>query len=209
LAIKLIEELNLYSLIFLYEPADVIPVHQPVPDPSISVTAAIILHFLITPAPSRPILHPFITFTTTSNDPPKAILGTTPLLLYNSTSLRRMYLTAALLPVFHLQSIEKKRPIWLGEKLIREGIKGANMDRIWVGRAREASHLIKVAVKEYGREGRMKIEEDRAELGSFTPLVASLEDRNADFIQLQACSFAILSCMTWEMRQAPELQLGI
>lgn len=55
--------------------------------------------------------------------------------------------------------------MWLGDKLIREGIKGPNMDRIWVVKNREAGGLLSAMVREVTREGRMNLESDRAEIG--------------------------------------------
>ena len=58
-------------------------------------------------------------------------------------------------------TIEKKRTIWLGEKVVKEGIKWASADWTWATKARESSALLAEVVRKFAG---MR-EADRAELG--------------------------------------------
>lgn len=44
-----------------------------------------------------------------------------------------------------------KRPIWLGEKIVKEGIKGTNADRIFSIKSRESSILLAGGVERFVR----------------------------------------------------------
>lgn len=75
-----------------------------------------------------------------------------------------MYLSAGLLPLYDLHTTEKKKTIWLGEHVVKEGIKWPTHDRVWEAKAREASALLKEGVDKFADRDD---EADRAEMGEW------------------------------------------
>jgi tRNA nucleotidyltransferase (CCA-adding enzyme) len=165
---ELIEKLHLHDLIFLFDREGAFPVdatpgspYEP-PDPSVSVRAAAVLSSLLH-LPSSPFtlppLHPLLTLTVSSV--PATLTEISP------TIIKRLYLSAGLLPLYDLCTREKKRIAWVGEKIVHDGVKWPTTDRGWVVKAREASGLLSEGVRTYGDSKRSATVEDRAEIGTF------------------------------------------
>ncbi|GAA5829155.1 hypothetical protein JCM11251_004143 [Rhodosporidiobolus azoricus] len=185
-AYTLIERLNLHTLIFLYDhstsyPADGTLDDPPpaLPDTRLSVSAASILSTLLHPSSTSPLpsLHPLLQLTTTPLPPlpPSSAPPTYPSLhdpasfpitsVYPLT-LKRLFLSCGLLPLYSLYTIEKKKTLWVGEKVVKDGVKGPVVDAVFTKRARDGALLLSGAVEKYGAEGVMEHEEeDRAEIG--------------------------------------------
>ncbi|BGP37431.1 CCA tRNA nucleotidyltransferase, mitochondrial [Rhodotorula kratochvilovae] len=202
-AFELIERLELHPLIFLYEhdkvfaaaspslsPAaspDLRASPPPEPDTALSVSAAAVLTSLLQPSPSStlPALHPLLQLVSVPLPdplpshsappyPPASPSPTTRLAacVYPGT-LKRLFLSCGLLPLYGLYAAEKGKPAWVGEKVVREGVKGPTVDIAFTKRVREAQEVLRRAVSEFaGEEGvgvgevRMRDEgEERAEIG--------------------------------------------
>lgn len=161
-ALELIDRLNMHDLVFLYDKNEVYPVTGtpedgpgPEPDTSLTLRAANILHSLLSPVQSS-----------TTTLPPRIVTALAALAdadptAYHNT-VRRLYIATALLPLYQLQVPDKKKVIWLGEKVTRDGIKGTNPDQVWEVKAREASGLLSEGVHKFAHRTE---EEDRAEIG--------------------------------------------
>lgn len=154
---ELIEQLNLHPLVFLYDPSVAFlpssPSHPaPAPDSRLSITSSRTLATLFTSPPTP--LHPLL------------------LSALSPATKKRLYLSCGLLPLYDFMTIEKKRTIWLGEKVVREGIKWASADWTWANKAREASYLLAGGVRKFAvvREG------DREQMGEFRCLFLGWED---------------------------------
>ncbi|GAA5998018.1 tRNA adenylyltransferase [Rhodotorula paludigena] len=188
-AFELIERLELHPLIFLYEHDKVFAAPSspslgpsasptlpsdpsrssppPEPDTALSVTAALILTQLLSPASSSPsslpALHPLLQLHATPlPDSPASVAPPTyppvspspsiPLCacVYPPT-LKRLYLSCGLLPLYGLLAPDGKqgsgKVVWVGEKVVREGVKGPTVDIGFVKRAREASALLRPVVR--------------------------------------------------------------
>ncbi|GAA6006182.1 hypothetical protein JCM10207_000553 [Rhodosporidiobolus poonsookiae] len=198
-AFELIDQLHLHPLIFLYDHGATFPAAgttsdppPPLPDTSLSVCAATLLARLLSPAASAPEsdlppLHPLLHLSSVplppssassppptypSLDDPSLYPPSAPLSLaavYPPT-LKRLFLSAGLLPLYPLATSEKKKVVWVGERVVREGIKGPSVDIAWTKRAREAVGLVSEAVRRYvgvgeGEEAMEDEERDRADLG--------------------------------------------
>ncbi|GAA5865772.1 hypothetical protein JCM3774_003086 [Rhodotorula dairenensis] len=137
----------------------------PRPDSSVTVVAATILARLLRPAsppdPDLPALHPLLQLSAVpfpdSTDahsapptyPPSVPeTSTLPYLahVYPST-LKRLFLSCGLLPLYDLVTIEKNKVIWVGEKVVRDGIKGPTVDIGFTKRAREAQESLRRLVR--------------------------------------------------------------
>ena len=161
-ALELIDKLNLHDLIFLYDGNKVYPSTGdssdgpgPEPDTSLTLRAAKILNKLLSPVqPSAPALPPrLVTALAAINDADPTAYQTT---------VKRLYLATALLPLYQLNAADKKKVIWLGEKVVHEGIKWSNTDTRWEVKAREAGVSLAEGVHKYANRGD---EADRAEIG--------------------------------------------
>ena len=191
-----------------------------------AVVAATILARLLRPSSSSnpedlPALHPLLQLSPVpfpdSNDahsapptypasaPPTSVL---PYLshVYPST-IKRLFLSCGLLPLYDLVTIEKNKVIWVGEKVVREGIKGPTVDIGFTKRAREAQESLRRLVRSTeeegeGSEAKAANGEDalmrdaaleRAEIGrslsAFCPESAS-SGSSADSLQLDRDAFA-------------------
>lgn len=87
-----------------------------------------------------------------------------------------------MLPLYDLVTIEKNKVIWVGEKVVRDGIKGPTVDIGFTKRAREAQESLRRLVRSTEKEsggsevnGNAKGEDthmrdaalERAEIGRF------------------------------------------
>lgn len=167
----LIDALNLHPLIFLYEPADIVPAGQEAPNLSLAVVAARVLNSLLPSSQSPsllPPLHPFLTFTVSETTVLDRTSSTVTHLSLES-EVRKFYLSASLLPLYGLTTTEgkAKKPIWLGDKVVKDGIKGANYDRSWCSKAHESCTALAEGVRRFAVEG----EKDRVEIGQSLSLV--------------------------------------
>lgn len=61
--------------------------------------------------------------------------------------LKNLYLSASLLPLYPYLTLEKKKSTWIGEKIVREGIKGSTAENKWVTKAREATAVLAEGVR--------------------------------------------------------------
>ncbi|GAA5979755.1 hypothetical protein JCM10908_003032 [Rhodotorula pacifica] len=135
----------------------------PPPDTTITVVAATILARLLRPSsdPEMPALHPLLQLSAVpfpeSNDahsapptyPPSVPESSAlPYLshVYPST-IKRLFLSCGLLPLYDLVTIEKNKVIWVGEKVVRDGIKGPTVDIGFTKRAREAQESLRRLVR--------------------------------------------------------------
>ncbi|BGO88889.1 tRNA nucleotidyltransferase (CCA-adding enzyme) [Rhodotorula toruloides NP11] len=163
------------------------PSASPAPDPdtSISVIAASLLTQLLNPSTaSLPALHPLLQLhsvplpdTTNAHSapptyPPVSPSPSIPLLtLVYPPTLKRLYLSCGLLPLYDLGTQEKSKLVWVGEKVVRDGVKGPSVDVGFVKRVREASQVLRRLVREVsgmsgGVDERMVDEaEERATIG--------------------------------------------
>lgn len=175
------------------------PSASPAPDPdtSISVIAASLLTQLLNPSTaSLPALHPLLQLhsvplpdTTNAHSapptyPPVSPSPSIPLLtLVYPPTLKRLYLSCGLLPLYDLGTQEKSKLVWVGEKVVRDGVKGPSVDVGFVKRVREASQVLRRLVREVSgmREGvdeRMVDEaEERATIGAFLCMLRSTSSR--------------------------------
>lgn len=141
----------------------------PRPETSKAVVAATILARLLRPSSDPkdlPALHPLLQLSPVpfpdSNDahsapptyppsaPPTSVL---PYLshVYPST-IKRLFLSCGLLPLYDLVTIEKNKVIWVGEKVVRDGIKGPTVDIGFTKRAREAQESLRRLVRSTEKE---------------------------------------------------------
>lgn len=161
-ALELIDQLNMHDLIFLYDKNDVYPTNGspedgpgPEPDTSLTLRAAKILDSLLSPVqPNSAALPPRIVTAL-------AALADADPAGYH-VMLRRLYIATALLPLYHLSAPDKKKVVWLGEKVTRDGIKGTNPDQLFELKAKEASSLLAEGVRKFAYR---TDEADRAEIG--------------------------------------------
>ncbi|BGP22195.1 tRNA nucleotidyltransferase [Rhodotorula toruloides] len=140
------------------------PSASPAPesDTFISVVAAAILTQLLGPsASSFPVLHPLLQLqsvplpdSTNAHSapptyPPVSPSSTIPLLtLVYPPTLKRLYLSCGLLPLYDLATREKSKIVWVGEKVVREGVKGPSVDVGFVKRVREGAEVLRGLVRE-------------------------------------------------------------
>ncbi|GAA5973317.1 hypothetical protein JCM11641_003069 [Rhodosporidiobolus odoratus] len=183
-AFELIQRLNLHPLIFLYDHSATFPssgspedAPPPLPNFALSVQAATVLTSLLSSSPSSalPPLHPLLRLTTVPlpPSPPSSATPTYPPATTTASSfiypptLKRLYLSCGLLPLYNLAMTEKKKTIWVGEKVVRDGVKGPLVDLGFTKRVREASSLLAEAVRRYGAEAGSGVAEndERAEIG--------------------------------------------
>lgn len=163
------------------------------PNTSISVIASNLLTQLLNQSSSAstsnlPALHPLLQLHVVAPPPlpphsavppyPEPIpLTSTPspsspslALIYPHTS-KRLYLSCGLLPLYDLSITDKKKVMWVGEKVVRDGIKGPTIDMNWCRKLREGWEVLsgKVGEFEEKRIGQEKNDErDRVELGRIT-----------------------------------------
>lgn len=164
-ALELIDSLGLHELVFLYNRQETFPASgsssdapAPAPDTSSTMIAARILASLLDPAPTTPALHPHLRAALTP--PPADSNATSP--SAHATTVKRLYLATALLPLYSLAAPDKKKVVWLGEKVVRDGVKWSNHDVDWQRKAREASALLSAGVHRYAMG---TDESDCAEMG--------------------------------------------
>ncbi len=171
-ALELIDQLNLHDLVFLYNKDEIHPstgTQQdgpgPEPDTNLTLRAAKILNTLLSPVqPSAPALPPrLVTALAAINDADPAAYHTV---------VKRLYLATALLPLYQLNAPDKKKVAWVGEKVVRDGIKRSNPDTKWEVKAREASALLAEGVHKFAHR---TDEADRAEIGMLLRDVAVQE----------------------------------
>lgn len=128
-----------------------------------TVRAATVLARLLRPSsdPELPELHPLLQLSAVpfpeSNDAhsapptyPPSVPETSSLPylshVYPST-IKRLFLSCGLLPLYDLVTIEKNKVIWVGEKVVRDGIKGPTVDIGFTKRARDAQEILRKLVK--------------------------------------------------------------
>lgn len=173
---EIIHRLDLHPLIFLYDPtkATIAPdfislfppptmssstdpaSSHPEPDLSLSLRASNVIDQLL----SHPLLselHPVLQLSTT-------ISTTTPTLAQvQSETIKRLYTSAALLPLYPLATLEKKKKMWLGEKVVADGLKWKTSDKVFAGKARDGTGLLRACVAQYGSG--VEEEKDRLDIG--------------------------------------------
>ncbi|GAA5924629.1 tRNA adenylyltransferase [Sporobolomyces koalae] len=190
-AFELIERLHLHPLIFLYDhsatfatgssPSSTPPIE---PDSSISVIASNLLTQLLhgdLSQSSLPRLHPLLHLHPIAPPPlpPHSTLpaypeptplassvsdpSTPPLATIYPHTLKRLYLSCGLLPLYDLETIDKKKPMWVGEKVVRDGIKGPTIDATWCKKLREGWQLVHLYLAQDPKEP--NDETDRIEIG--------------------------------------------
>ncbi|GAA5908885.1 tRNA adenylyltransferase [Sporobolomyces salmoneus] len=160
----------------------------PLPETSISVTASNILTSLVRNRNDNtqfPPLHSLLKLHTISPPPlpPHSTLPpypapiplpsspssptTPPLATIYPHTLKRLYLSCGLLPLYDLSTIEKKKTIWIGEKVIRDGIKGPTIDAAFCKKLREGWEVLHAEVERLAKEkeGERNDEPDRVRLG--------------------------------------------
>lgn len=177
---QIIFRLNLHPLIFLYDPSETFYSNQvgpsstipPTPDISDSIKSCdIISHLLSTSSTTtttqtqttlhlKQHLHPLLQFKILDSPSSEELRE------INSEIVKRFYLSAAVLPFHDLSIIEKKKPLWLGEKIIKDGLKFKTSDKVWAAKAKESCSLLSEAVKRFGIE---EVETSQAvlEIGKF------------------------------------------
>ncbi|GAA6047725.1 hypothetical protein JCM3770_001746 [Rhodotorula araucariae] len=155
----------------------------PEPDTAISVTAAAVLTALLQPAvdSTLPALHPLLQLVSVplpdpapANGhapppyPPSSPSPSTPLeaRVYPGT-LKRLYLSCGLLPLYTLLTTDKGKALWVGEKVVREGVKGPTVDITFTRRVRDAQQVLRGAVRAFtgAEEGARDEGDERAEIG--------------------------------------------
>ncbi|CEQ39249.1 SPOSA6832_00742 [Sporobolomyces salmonicolor] len=138
-AFELMERLRLHPLVFLYDHSTSFlssSPSSPAPPPP-DTSLAVTAATLLSSLLSRPI--------------------------YPHT-LKRLYLSCGLLPLYDLSCNDKKKVIWVGERVVRDGIKGPTVDGVWVKKARDAAEVLGAAVSRLAGEESMQAEEDRVEI---------------------------------------------
>lgn len=178
---ELIERLGLHPLIFLSFPtvqAFTTDPATPAPPPitSDTILASRILADLLslpstTPSHLRASLHPLLSL---SLPPTSASASASPseaLTTISHNTIRRLFLSAGLYPLYDMHTLEKGKPVWLGGHVLMEGIKGTGADKKWTDNARKASCVLSSGVKEFGGVGRSGEEaraEERGAIGEFS-----------------------------------------
>ncbi|KAI5478791.1 tRNA nucleotidyltransferase (CCA-adding enzyme) [Pseudohyphozyma bogoriensis] len=171
LAMELILSLHLHDLIFLYDKAEVYPVDQPPntphdsPNLSLSLTASQILASIFSDSPTISQLHHLLRLTVVPEPEPTKSEDSSSITHVSPTIVKRLYLSAALLPLYGLSAPDKKKVCWVGEKVVHTGIKGTTGDKLWVTKAREASMLLSKGVETFGDPSKPVTLADRAEIG--------------------------------------------
>lgn len=180
----------------------------PLPDSSLSVSAARVLGSLLGSDNDSSLgrrLHPILKLHTVSPPPlaPHSALAPypepVPVVSSSSTTgapppphpfatiyphtLKRLYVSCGLLPLYDLATTDKKKTIWLGEKVVRDGIKGPTIDAATCKKFREAWQILHRAVDETVVAARaapatepeqlVRDEIDRVRLGEIPPSFAS------------------------------------
>jgi len=182
----------MHDLVFLYDNKQVFSSNGtpdagpgPEPDTSLTVRAARILSSLLNlPSPTSPVLPPRIAtaFATLAEADPATY----------HTTIKRLYLATALLPLYNLSAPDKKKVVWVGEKVVLEGIKLSTVDRAWELKAREASRLLAEGVRKYANRAD---EADRAAIGQSNVGLTSKVDLELILIgALQGCCYVIRTC---------------
>ncbi|GAA6024828.1 hypothetical protein JCM11491_005667 [Sporobolomyces phaffii] len=156
----------------------------PPPDTATSVYAAKLLTSLLTPdrstASSLPELHPLLQLHVVSPPPlaphstlppyPEPVPLTAapssssprrppPLATIYPHTLKRLYLSCGLLPLYALSTTDKKKVVWVGEKIVRDGIKGPTIDATWSKKLRDAWELVSATTDLVGEFGRRRAQE--------------------------------------------------
>ncbi|GAA5824217.1 hypothetical protein JCM10212_002912 [Sporobolomyces blumeae] len=84
-------------------------------------------------------------------------------------TLKRLYLSCGLLPLYDFSSVDKRKVVWVGEKVVRDGIKGPTVDVTWTKRARDGakvvSDLVRATMVDVDRNGPRTDEQDRVDIG--------------------------------------------
>ncbi|KAM0792883.1 hypothetical protein ACM66B_002645 [Microbotryomycetes sp. NB124-2] len=172
-AMELIDRLRLHDLVFLYDPAEVDsfsdPGHPRQPDVALAYTASRVLNSLLSADPALPPLHSVLQL---ERVPARHEAGALPfpsdeaLHQVYPTTIKRLYLSCGLLPLYDLSAPDKKKVVWVGEKVVRDGIKWPTHDFVWVKKAREAVALLSEGVRRHGRAD-VPLEDvtSRAEIG--------------------------------------------
>ncbi|GAA5976674.1 hypothetical protein JCM5350_006717 [Sporobolomyces pararoseus] len=174
-AFELIESLNLHPLIFLYDHSNTFTNTTtgtstdppPLSNTFLSVTASNVLTSLVSPSSTLfSSLHPLLRLQVINPPPlpphqplPPYPEPTTPILscpIYPQT-LKRLYLSCGLLPLYDLSTLEKNKVVWIGEKVIREGIKGPLVDISFCKKLREGFEILS---KEINNHNHTKFEEE-------------------------------------------------
>ncbi|GAA5851961.1 hypothetical protein JCM5353_004863 [Sporobolomyces roseus] len=155
----------------------------PLPDSSLSVTASNLLTSLLSANPSSnlPALHPLLRLISVSPPPlpphstlppypeptplastPPPSPSSPPLASIYPHTLKRLYLSCGLLPLYDLSTLDKKKTMWIGEKVVRDGIKGPTIDSTWCRKLREGWLVLSERVR--GFEAKSD-KQDRVEIG--------------------------------------------
>ncbi|KAK4056333.1 CCA tRNA nucleotidyltransferase, mitochondrial [Microbotryomycetes sp. JL221] len=157
-AMELIDRLGLHDLVFLFESSEIDsfsnPGHPRMPQTGLAYQAAQVLASLLYPGPGSSALHPALqlkrvpvqleSVTIPPYPSETAINEVWPV------TIKRLYTSCGLLPLYDLSCTEKKKVIWVGEKVVREGIKWPTHDIVWAKKAREATTLLSEAVRRSG-----------------------------------------------------------
>lgn len=130
LSMELIHDLDLHPLVFLYDHATLTPESAAPQSVDLSLQASRTLSRLLA-----------------SPDETLARLGMTA--RASTDDKKRLFLCAALLPLNDVLVQEKKRELWVGETIVREGIKWPNAERIFATRARTAAPVLRGAVRDF------------------------------------------------------------
>lgn len=163
----------------------------PLPDSSLSVTASNLLTSVLSPNPSSnlPALHPLLRLISVSPPPlpphstlppypeptplastPPPSPSSPPLASIYPHTLKRLYLSCGLLPLYDLSTVDKKKTMWIGEKVVRDGIKGPTIDSTWCRKLREGWLVLSERVR--GFEAKSD-KQDRVEIGELSFLLCS------------------------------------
>ena len=173
---EIIHRLDLHPLIFLYDPtkATLAPefvslfplpamstssdpaLSHPEPDLNLSLRASSVIDQLLT-SPLVSELHPLLQLSTVPTTSFAALAHV------QSEIIKRLYTSAALLPLYPFTTLEKKKKIWLGEKVVAEGLKWKTSDKVFAGKARDGSDLLRTCVAKYWSG--VEDEVDRLEIG--------------------------------------------
>lgn len=183
---ELIDRLGLHDLIFLYEPTEVSSFssndHEPVaPARHQTLIAARILTQLLRPGEEgQELLHPLLQLhvepmpVLAAQQPVSPFPSTTDVQRVYPVTIKRLYLACSLLPLQDLAAPDKKKVVWVGEKVVRDGIKWPSADVVWARKARDASLLLRQGVEVFGQEGRTQSPRDRVELGESSSSVTRM-----------------------------------
>ncbi|KAK4049391.1 CCA tRNA nucleotidyltransferase, mitochondrial [Microbotryomycetes sp. JL201] len=171
-AMELVAQLHLHDLVFLYDPQEVNsfsnPGHPEVPNLSLSYAAAKVLHSLLSADPSFPPLHRVLHLervVPAADATPSPFPSETEIYRIYPVTIKRLYLSCGLLPLYDLSAPDKKKVVWVGEKIVRDGIKWPTHDFIWAKKAREASMLLSEGVRRHARADATDSAASRVDIG--------------------------------------------